>query len=563
MPQTPLHDDRVEDAAAPVCDSAMTDRHPQQQLFHVVPSDEPSEPAVTTPTEPTKRPLSRRLNETWQTVNGLLTITDMLAKLGFWLYRGTMRRTAGVAFALLTVVFVGKSDAIQAADLTLKQAISATGVILLISFIGGLAIMGVSGSFARSQLTAAEAKGSNMLEEMKKARAIEHRDSLWHRVFRYEQDLVGPEEQIEELKLIQSHQPKLNRLCHPNTKRDMSRAEVRELRAVIRQLGRTRAGWDIVFDYACQVPVARTVLKDRLRFDLTKVKDWYDGAPFHHTDTKLQEQFAAAENLQVAKRDVGLDWWFIFWHTRKRVLQTMWFKMITRAIQLRVARACQTLDRRYAPYHFAPDAFLWPSDDVYRVVRREAGDEALNDLIDLRKRIFQRVLNHEPELAITLMHRAIYPNFETASHLRRLFDPQYVLGELGEAWRSDLRKYDRAFRPREKDVQRRIEYTRTVATQQRAVEALMDDGTVPVGQDAEARRAVRIATHINRDGLRDLLESANLEAADTIDTIQQVGRAVIADRKLYTKRLRAVRTHHELTRIELEDYEFYVNRILH
>jgi len=320
------------------------------------PTDEPiTEPAG----QIQRRSIKRRAYRAWHSVNGLVTIPDLLAKLGFWLYRGTMKRTVGVGIALMSVMFVGTHEAIDS-SLTFKQAVSATSIILLISFVGGLMLMGISGSFARSQLTAGEAKGSNMLEEMKKQRAVAHRDRLWDQVFKYEQDLVDAREQIHELKLIHDNQPGLNQLCHPNTKWALGLQRIRELRAVMRELGRTREGWDLTFDYACQVPCARTVLKDRLRYDLTKLKDWYDGAPFHHTDTKLPEQFAAAENLQAAKREVGLDWWFLFWHTRKRMLQAMWFKMISRAIQLRVSQACQQLDRKYEPYHFAPDQFLWP-----------------------------------------------------------------------------------------------------------------------------------------------------------------------------------------------------------
>jgi hypothetical protein len=366
--------------------------------------------------------MRRRVADTWHMVNGLVTIPDLLSKLGFWLYRGTMKRTIAVGIALMSVYVAG--SAAQRDLITAKQAFNATGAILMISFMGGLLLMALSGSVARSQLTLGEAKGSNLLEDMKKSRAVEHRDRFWQRVFRYEARLAPLAEVELEHKLIDGHRAGLIALCHPNTRLDLGEDRVGHLRAVLRALGRTREGWNLIFDYACQAPMSRTVLKQRLRYDLAKLKDWYDGAPFHHSDTKLQEQFAAAENLQIAKKEAGLDWWFLFWHTRKRLLQAMWFKMITRAVQLRVAQACKALDKKYPTHHFGPDQFLWPSREAYEVIKADAGEEALDDLIEIRQRILRRVLSPDPDLAITLMQKAIYPNFEVASQLRRLYDPE-------------------------------------------------------------------------------------------------------------------------------------------
>ena len=54
-----------------------------------------------------------------------------------------------------------------------KSALGVTGAVLVISCIGGALLMIVSGSFSRAVLTLSEAKGSNLLEDMKKARQEE------------------------------------------------------------------------------------------------------------------------------------------------------------------------------------------------------------------------------------------------------------------------------------------------------------------------------------------------------------------------------------------------------
>ena len=92
-------------------------------------------------------------------------------------------------------------------------------------------------------------------------------------------------------------------------------------------------------------------------------------------------------------------------------------------------------------------------------------------------------------------------------------------------------------------------------------------------------RALRIAMHIDRGGLKQLLldESdrqrtgmqklgdflAGRGPIEPTQPISEVIDQVIAEKADYTRRLQGGRMYQELTRIELEDYEFYLNRIMH
>ena len=77
----------------------------------------------------------RRVKIAYQTIRGLLTLADVLGTIGFWLYRGTMKRTIGIAIALLTIFIFGqKSDKF---DVSFSTVIGGTGLILIISCIGG------------------------------------------------------------------------------------------------------------------------------------------------------------------------------------------------------------------------------------------------------------------------------------------------------------------------------------------------------------------------------------------------------------------------------------------
>ncbi len=521
----------------------------------------------------------QKVRRAWRTITGLVTLSDIMGTVGFWLFRGTFRRTTGVAVALFTVFVIDKKTPDYDLGVTLKTAIGGTSLIFAVSCIGGLILMFLGGSFSKSALMLSEAKGSNLLEDMKKSRQPIHCRRLWQRVFRYEQAVHGVSPLDDEAAAVAAEHDELERLSHPSFADDLPADRRKHLERTMGRLGLTEGGWNLVFVYAMMLPLPRSVLRHSFRYDLSILKDWYDGAPFHHTDTKLQQQFDAVESIFEAKVESRVTRLFLLTHTRKRMFQKMWFRVISRAIQLRVARACRRLDKRYAPFHFSIDHFLWPNSAAEDVVRAQLGEGAVQDVVTLRQRIFSQVLTPEPELAQRLMQRAIYPNFEAACQLRRLYDPQYALGELDETWENDVVKYKRAFTPRERQLARRRSFIeRTRQEQESLVDYLARRPELTLVEDPEALRALRVAVHVDRDGLKTLLlgnshhnRTRGVRLADVIagrrpvkptKPIEAVIRDVTAQKGEYSRRLIAVRVHHELTRNELEDYEFYLEQIM-
>ena len=519
----------------------------------------------------------RKVRNAWRTFSGLMTFSDVLGTIGFWLYRGTMRRTLLFIIGLTAIYIADQKSEMFQFGMTMKKAVGGAGAVFLVCFVGGALLMFLGGSFSKAALTSGEAKGSNLMEDMKKSRQPIHRERLWQNVIRHERDLHQYSEIDAESELLEKHYEELLALSRPGHRRVITQDHCLDLGHVMGSLGLTRTGWEIAFDHAMQLPLPRSVLKHHMRYDLSKLKDWYDGAPFHHTDTKLQQQFDAVESLQEAKKDSRVTRFFLFTHTRKRLLQTMWFKVITRAVQLRVSRACGKLDKKYAPFHFSIDQFLWPNELSDDMIRSMLGEEALSDLIDFRQHIFQRVMSPEPQLATRLMYRAIYPNFEAASQLRRLYDPQYVLGELGVAWRDDLRRYNRAFTKHERQISRRRAFIQRTTDEQQALTDYLAGHPEHKGVDDPATlRALRVAVHLDHGGLKTLLNVRDsrswlIRMVDFVvgrsprrpkQTLAEVIEEVIRQKKDYTRKLLAVRMHHELCRSELEDYEFYLGKIL-
>lgn len=519
--------------------------------------------------------MTKRVRRFFQQFNGLMTVPDFLGVIGFWLYRGTVRRTMSVGVALFALMLVGKKFDIW-------QALTGTWTIFLISCLGGITLMVLSGSVAKSQLTLGEAKGSNLLEDMKMDRADEHCLHLWKHVFHLEQDLHTSDEMHDELRLIEKNQPDLNRICLPVPTRMLAYERIYELEAVLAELGLTERGFRLVYQFASQVPMPRSLMQRRLRYDLSAIRDWYDGAPFHSTDTKLSEHFVASEYLQQIKADVQMTFRQFFPYKRKLITQAFWFKMISRAIQLRIASACKTLDKKYRHCHFSPDHFLWPTRSTHELVARQGGEEAVHDLFEYRRRIFDRVLCPDPQLAHMFIQRTIYPSFEAASLLRYLYDYEYATGKTSHSYSRDVREFYTAFKRHRSDkskardlpgISKRLrkkqirEYRKRKKTviesrhKQRLLNEFLEqhDGLVK-SSDVEAMRAARIAMHTNYRSLMDLIvgRAGVTDSAAPVRIIEDV----VAEKRRFTQRLLAIRTHHELTRLELLGYEFYLDRIL-
>ncbi|MEM1107161.1 MAG: hypothetical protein AAGH99_00540 [Planctomycetota bacterium] len=467
----------------------------------------------------------------WEDFNGLVTPADLMGVVGLWLYKGTARRTMAVALTFAGLLVLRKK---VDTGVSFGSAVSGTGLILLVSFLGGIVLMVLSGSVARRDLKLAEAKGSNLLENMKKSRANLHADVLWDQVFKYEQDLADPDEIVAERQALALHRGEIEGMMA-----DVFRCG-KNPPQVFRGLGLTEEGFHFAFDYGVRAPLPRSVLRRQLRYDFSKISHWYDGAPFHQTDTKLEEQFQAGDALGDAQRMAGMNWFDSLRRTRLRSTQMMWLRFITRAIQIRVAQACRSLDEDYPDFDFLPDHFLWPNPLAEQAVADRLGEDALAELIDTRRRVFQRVFNREPELAKNLMKKAVYPNFELATELRRRFDPEYVVGALDQTWQDGLSRFGRAIPAESRRMRKVRAYIEATKQGQQSLtqgpkrEAI--HGLTPLEQ-----RAVRIAHHCGQD--------ASVSA-------------VLPKAKRINRLLLAVRVHHTLAQLELMDYEFYLDAIL-
>ena len=156
----------------------------------------------------------------------------------------------------------------------------------------------------------------------------------------------------------------------------------------------------------------------------------------------------------------------------------------------------------------------------------------------------------------------MYPNFDAATSLRRRFDPQYLLGKLDQSWLDDLKRYNRALDDDDKRHDRRLAIIESAQERQKLLDTYLEEHPKTISvDDPRTVRVLRVGVHIDYEDAATLLDRWSNDE-DVGDDLGEALKKIADKRDYFTRLLLAVRTHHTLTRLELEDYEYYLNRIL-
>ena len=334
-----------------------------------------------------------------------------------------------------------------------------------------------------------------------------------------------------------------------------------------------------------------------LGIDLRFLEDWYNGGYFDREDRKLTEEFQASVTLAEVKKDVDHG---IFRRPREmfraladlapRLSRKYWFAFVAHSIGIQVGAAIVCLNRKYNTDYFNAQAFLWPGQEdrpwlleqfqkgvggeaeARKGVRRRVKEtlarrfgknapederDARKDLLCWRKRILERVFGTEEDDVGRMLNRVVFPGFWFATRLRVRYDPEYLDGSLGCDPVADLEAM--GVEPWQLEPARKMA-SRAAADRQALEEHLKERNEYVLAEaNAEALRAVRIAVHVNRQGLGRLVRNyVRTRRRHKRDVIAQKAAAVIKDvlgeKDKYTSRLVALRVHHELTRLHYYGY---------
>jgi hypothetical protein len=419
--------------------------------------------------------------------------------------------------------------------------------------------------------TVAEANDLNLMEDYRKSQARDHLNILWDKVFWHESAVrySAEERQAErqEVRAIRDHVANVigdwpadvrERLgIRSDRDRDDVVAAVLSERPLSDNLEKSREGFLISALYALRHSLSQASEACDIGLRLNLYEDFCDGAYFDATDTKLAEQLAGNVALMQIKREVGFGRLDAMRQVPRQIASKLWFLLIVREVALGVGRAVQVLNEAYHTDVFNSQVLLWPGEEDAPWLRHFDGARA--EVLKWRHCIVTAALGSTRERAYAILDRTFLPGFEFATELRARFDPEYVEGSL------DYTDEDTAARVtnslvgdlvalgyRDRDIAQARAYAEKIKCEQAAFKDYLSQRHDALLKNGPALRAVRIAFHLDKNGLRSLFQSPDRPIAN--ETIDDLIRQAVGKEAIYNSHLVTLRLHHQLTLIQLHAY---------
>lgn len=454
----------------------------------------------------------------------LIAPLDIFYTIGNLIYRRSLRYTlvtAGIAVVGLVAGRIGLPG------FTVRQALVLPLLIGGLSLAVGVLLKVVPSLIASRLLTVAQASDLNLMEDYRKSQTDEHLGALWRRLFQHECRLH-----------MASRQPGPVARVSGQTENEA--------------LARAKASFFVRAKEALSNPLPQIQQMFRVGLDLRFFEDWRDGAYFDRSDSKLIEQFDGNSTLLAARGEVGLTGLAATMLLNpRRTAQRFWFAVVTRMVAILTATDVQKLNRAHDTDLFNSQMLLWPGTEDGDWLSRLPG--AREELLRCRLRNIKRIFGRDLATARCVLDHMLYCGFAAATELRMRFDPDYCDGRLGYDVIEDLTAEGRNRR----DFQRAKGFVGQALPRLAALEKFCNACRPELlsAAGAEDLRTARLAVHINRDGLHDLLGEWEAHTAETAaECINRALDNAVEHKDIHARRLLAVRMHHELTRLTRQGY---------
>jgi len=457
----------------------------------------------------------------------LIAPLDVMYHVGNLIFRRSLRYTLfTVGISILGLL----TSSLHLPGLTIEQAILLPLMIGAVTLVVGYLLKAIPSLISSRLLTVAQASDLNLMEDYRKSECAEHLEILWDRLFRDECRLR-----------MASGRPALGCCRREEGESDADALQRAKLEFF------ARAGEALV------TPAPQIGQMYRIGLDLRYLEDWRDGAYLDRSDTKLIEQFEGGAALVAARRQVGLCGSAATVRLLpRRIAQRFWFSFITRMVAIRVATAVEGLNGKHNTDLFNSQVLLWPGAEAEGWL--DQFDGARDAVLRQRRQVVRRVFGPDLHTAGDVLDHMLYASFALATDLRMRYDPDYCDRQLGYDVVGDLQAEGRD--PRDFESRRFAERAR------RDLEALQEvlrsaRPKLLRPERLEALRAVRIAFHINRGGLKRRVLHAIRRSGAAAGLPAAAGMLIdqaAAEKEAYSRRLIAVRMHHELTRLARRGY---------
>jgi hypothetical protein len=236
-----------------------------------------------------------------------------------------------------------------------------------------------------------------------------------------------------------------------------------------------------------------------------------------------------------------------------------WFYLATRKVATGVGRAVKSMNDRYGTDQFNSQVLLWPGEEDAAWMQEFPG--ARKEVLELRASVVKGALGADYENAVAVLERTLLPCFEFATRLRARYDPEYCDGSLdyvcedtGADVKNSIVSDLQAYGYRQRDIERAQVYATNAKNDMALFMAyLKTGGRKGLFDDKLALRAVKIAFHINNNGIRKAFQEGSAPGETTV--IDDEIKRAAAQKEIYSARLTGLRLHHQLTMLQITGYK--------
>ncbi len=504
---------------------------------------------------------SKAAGDLWR----LISVNDVLDRIGTLMIRKSPKLT------LLTAAITSSGYISNSLGLPGFSGLEAIAVPCLVfggMLGGGTAMRFIPRAICSRLTTIAEANDLNLMEDYRKSQALEHLNVLWDRVFWYESiqrydqaERTAEQEQIITDRSFIGHElrqwPKdvLSRLgIKKDEDIDKVVTDIMTSFPLTDKMEKSREGFIASSLFALRHALPQSSQAKRVGYRINLWEDERDGAYYDRTDVKLFEQYFGHATITDIKNEGGFCRVDRFRELPGKCSRKAWFQLITRKVAIETGRALNFLNDKYDTDMFNSQALLWPGEEDAEWLVDFPG--AREEILSRRKRIIRNALGDTVEDATRTLDRMLLPLFRCATELRFRYDPEYLDGSLDhnvedaegtiqiknniiddllehKVQQKDIDRYALKAERAKKDASRFVNY--------------LEENYAWLRYEKLALRAVQIAFHINKNGMRDMFNARSEDLKTQIEI-------AIKDEPVYTHRLIALRLHHTLSMLQRKGY---------
>jgi hypothetical protein len=500
---------------------------------------------------------------------------DLLCQAGTFCIRKSPRATlwtAGITSSGYLSNFIGLNG-FSGLQAILAPFIVGGGMLTL-----GLCLKYLPSSLWRQLASIAEANDLNLMEDYRKSQVLCHLNQLWDKVYFYEAkwQYTSQQRQAEKAQILAFKEQlddtlshwKPDLLVHLGAHTDEDRADLVQALMTERPLScdleKSREGFLISGLYALQHALPQSTQADQIGFRLDLYEDYCDGACFDQSDDKLIQQFKGHTCLGAVRKLAHLNVFRLLCHAPRLVTRKLWFALITRKVATGVGKAVRTLNKRYHTDRFNAQVLLWPGEEDASWLRKY--EHARDDILTLRKQILHGALGANYDDTRFLLNRMLLPGFKQATALRMAYDYQYCDQSLNYVTEdtqetitndvlTDLTRFG-CSRLRLRRLEKHLhEITHAL---QSFADFLKSGDYASVLEDPESLRAATLMFHTHRRTIQKLWKKNTPQATDKV---RNMILDAVSDKETYTRQLVALRMHHQLTQLQIQEYRTLVKTL--